>query len=440
MKLTGNLGHQGPPNTLSSQKEKLDTITCKIINIEQKIVTAPPKAGNPPGLQTKNPKTKGQGAKQKGTEATPKYWYHKDLKDFSTKRLVLWAAVISVGKWGRPINDQPKPFNHKCNDNREAIQAYIKRTLQYHFGPGKLNCFPSAPPADRKISSGWTKSFNWEILNYNREVISCSQKTPVYPAQPYMKIEGKDQCTTMNPLQADKGKQRMVETPVAEVEDPWIETPRGGLMSCDSSKPKQISFTAAAAATKPKITAPQPKYDNVPTTWFVTPMSKRPAKHTGNYGKRYMIKFHMDKKPLPGTAMPIQAIISEINRTCGQFHIKANSAKWTPAMNLTIFFTHDSIDPQIEKARNTILGVLAKGTNKSLFIKSTKWSRIVVRDVPTQKWVTDENAPTDQDLGAPPPGEFIQVTDAELKEEIRKSHPILADTIFVSARIFYGPF
>ena len=91
-KFMGDLGHQGPPNTSSSQKEKLDTIACKITNIEQKIITAPPKAGNPPGLQTKNLKTEGQGAKQKGTKATSEYWYHKDLKDFLTKRLILWAC------------------------------------------------------------------------------------------------------------------------------------------------------------------------------------------------------------------------------------------------------------------------------------------------------------------------------------------------------------
>ena len=96
---TGEFRASGPPSTSSSQKEKLDTIACKITNIEQKIVTAPPKAGNPPGPQTKNPKTKGQGAKKKGTEAQVN-WFDKDLEDFSTTRLSLWAAAISTGKWG----------------------------------------------------------------------------------------------------------------------------------------------------------------------------------------------------------------------------------------------------------------------------------------------------------------------------------------------------
>ena len=98
--------------------------------------------------------------------------------------------------------------------------------------------------------------------------------------------------------------------------------------------------------------------------------------------------------------MPIQAVVSKINRTCAQFNIKANSAKWTPTMNLQLYFTHDSIDPQIEKAKKMILGTVAKGCPKSVFLKSAKWLRIVVRDMPTQKWIIDEEGMVDEDTGA----------------------------------------
>ena len=430
-RLPGNLGHQDPPSTSSSQKEKLDTIARKLINIEQKIVAAPPKAGNPPGPQNKNPKTEGQGAKQKGAEAQAN-WYDKDLENFSTARLSLWAAAISTGKWGRRINDQSEPFNFKNVTERKETQAYIRRALQYYFGPGKPNQFPYAPPADLKVGSGWTKKFEWQIIDHDGNVLN-SAKTPIYPPgrvnQPQFAPRSEDP-TPPRETTKDKGKQRAVDTPVTESENPWIETPRGGSTSRDSSKPKQISFAAAAAATKPKITAPQQKYDNVPTTCFMTPMPKQSIKRTGNYGKRYMIKFHKDEKPNKGTEMPIQVVVSEINRTCSSLNVKANSAEWTPALNLTIFFTHDSVDSQIEKARNTILGAIARGCPRSIFIKSTKWSRIVIRDVPTQTWVSETNTTPDEDTGMIP-GHFAKITPEELEHEVRKSHPILENIVFL---------
>ena len=214
------------------------------------------------------------------------------------------------------------------------------------------------------------------------------------------------------------------------MENPWIETSRGKSSKSSKSPPAHISL-AAAAASKPKITTPQPKYDNIPTSKFMAPMPKKTfTKRTGNYGKRYMVYFKKDEKPTKGTALPIQAVVSEINRTCVPFHIKANSAEWTPAMNLMIYFTHDSAEPQIEKARKTILGAIAKGTTKTVFLKAVKWSRIIIRDVPTQKWISDESAMADEDTGMIP-GDFAQITLEDLEEEIRKSHPILKETVFL---------
>ena len=95
------------------------------------------------------------------------------------------------------------------------------------------------------------------------------------------------------------------------MENPWIETPKGGSTSRTTTPPKSF---AAAAATKPKIMAPQQRYDNIPTTRFMAPMPKKPVtKQTGNFGKHYMVRFHRNEKPLKGTAMLIQAVVSEIN-------------------------------------------------------------------------------------------------------------------------------
>ena len=436
---TENSGHQSPLSFLSSQKEKLDMIARKVTSLDHKISSAAPSApGNLPGLQNKNQKTEGQGAKQKGTEAK-EHWYNKDLNNFSTERLGLWAAAISTGKWGRRINDQAEPFNFKQITDRKTVQAYINRAIQFHFKPRGTNNFPYAPPAELKVRSGWTKKFEWQIINHEGNVVKTA-RTPLYPPNWIAPLQLEHTFTEESKCSKNKGKQRAVKTtgsffttnifePTPDVEDPWTETPKGGSTSRGPSKPKQFSF-ATAAASKPRITAPQPKYDNVLTARFMAPMPKAPVKRTGNYGKKYMLKFNKNEKPAKGAALPIQAVVSKINCTCSQFNIKANSADWTPAMNLIIFFTHNSIDPQIEKARNTILSILAKGTAKTLFFKLTKWSRIVIRDIPTQKWIADEDAIVDEDTGMLP-GKYVPVTDAELEAEIRKSSTVLENTMFI---------
>lgn len=95
--------------------------------------------------------------------------------------------------------------------------------------------------------------------------------------------------------------------------------------------------------------------------------------------------------------MPIQVIVSEINRTCSTLNIRANSAKWTEFLNLSIYITHDSIDAQIEKARSTILGVVCRGH-------------------------TDPNTSFHK---------FVPVTKGDLEAELRSAHPLLTDTTFM---------
>ena len=48
------------------------------------------------------------------------------------------------------------------------------------------------------------------------------------------------------------------------------------------------------------------------------------------------------EKPTKNTKLPIQVIISKINQTYSGLNIKANSAEWTLALNLQIFFTYNT--------------------------------------------------------------------------------------------------
>ena len=63
--ISGKTGQQGPPPPSTSQKDKINLITWKVMAIEQKVETVKT-AGNPPGPQNKTQKTEGtQGVKQK---------------------------------------------------------------------------------------------------------------------------------------------------------------------------------------------------------------------------------------------------------------------------------------------------------------------------------------------------------------------------------------
>ena len=104
----------------------------------------------------------------------------------------------------------------------------------------------------------------------------------------------------------------------------------------------------------------------------MAPLPKVAPKHTRSYRKRYMLKYSQYEKPTEGTKLSIQVVITEINHTYSHLNIKANLAEWTSALNLQIFFMHNSLDSQIKKARATILGVLAKGYSKTIFMKSIK--------------------------------------------------------------------
>jgi len=146
-----------------------------------------------------------------------------------------------------------------------------------------------------------------------------------------------------------------------------------------------------------------------------------------------MLKFHRDDKIPAGTRIPAQAAVSEVNRTCRTLNVRANTTEWTTASNLFIFFTYDSIDSQIEKARSTILGVLVRSMPKTIFMKAVKWSRIVIRDFPTERWVapTDEEMESQETLYADAYSSFAKVTRDEIATAIHQSHPILTDAIFM---------
>ena len=428
--LTGQestVAHKGPaspPVQLCANDKVLDQIARKVNSIEQKVNK--PSGANPPGsaiLPSSPPRILAQ-AKGKAPvrpPAAPTHpqtvprpsplgptppdhafngpWYDNLLQNTSTERLNLWAAMISVGKWG-PLSTSGKPctFPYGKPAPRELVSRYVGDSLAEHMKPGSSWTMVSPPVGSLpKILKGWVTTLQWQVCNHKGQVITEKQ----------------------SPLFA----------PGLEPEAPWSQTPKGG------GKPKSFANAAKAATStpEPKITTPQKKYGDVPTSCFMQPAPKAARPPPRSFGKKYMLKFHQDDKVPAGSRIPAQAAISEINRTCRTLNVRANTAEWATAGNLFVFFTYDSIDSQIEKARSTILGVLARGMPRTIFMKVVKWSRIVIRDFPTERWVAPngDEMENQESLHTDAYGSFVKVSRDEIATAICQSHPILIDAIFM---------
>ena len=441
--ILGKTGHQGPPPPLTSHNDKIDLIARKVMAIEQKVKKVKP-AGNPPGPQNKNLKNEGpQGVKQKDAEEKNwNEWYQQVLKDSSTTRIALWAAMVCSSKWGKPSGDTVEVINHRSADCDE-LTAFICRAISHHYRKGQSGTFLMPPAQPIEFTRGWSSSFFWCIIDRFGNTTDCEQKRTVYAPGKNLNTKTTTTPTGQNvtakpppvnmsskpkPTES-KGKQRAVEPTDFYLEEPWQDTPQRGAKPKNVT-PKKSFAQITALASKPKITAPQSKYDNVPTARFMAPMPRKPPPRR-SYGKKYILRFHRDEKPTEGTKLDTRVVTSEINRTCSEFNVKANSAEWTSALNLLIYFTHDSTDSQIEKVKKTILGALARGcSTKTVFMKSVKWSRIVVRDMPTHKWVHKEPVMGEEELGQPT-GEFIPITKEDMESSLHAAHPILENTIFL---------
>jgi len=404
--------------------EVLDQIARKVNAIEQKVNR--PSGANPPGSAIQPPSPPRIQAQEKGKtpirlpvapthpQTVPRPsppgptppdhaflgpWYDNLLQNASTERLTLWAAMISVGKWG-PLSTSGKPctFPYGKPNPRDLVSRYIGDSLAEHMKPGSSWAMVSPPVGSLpKVLKGWTTSLQWQVCNDEGQVIA-EGKTPLF-------------------------------APGLAPEAPWSQTPKGG------GKPKTFANAAKVATNtpQPKIMAPQKKYGDVPTSRFMQPAPKATRPPPRSFGKKYMLKFHRDDKTPAGSRIPAQATVSEINRTCRTLNVRANTAEWTTAGNLFVFFTYDSIDSQIEKARSTILGVLARGMPRTIFMKLVKWSRIVIRDFPTERWVapTDDEMENQETLYADAYGSFVRVTKDEIATAIRQSHTLLTEAIFM---------
>ena len=140
-----------------------------------------------------------------------------------------------------------------------------------------------------------------------------------------------------------------------------------------SLNPPQITTTvpkggatfvsAAAGVNKPnKPTAP------------INPKTKRP---TFQHRQIYTLCFSRDA-PWKGVQTPAHIVVDKINVACEKMYkIKAILARWTEKNNLTVTFTNESKDKDIENAAKTIINILAQGYTHVSFAKPAIWNKLV---------------------------------------------------------------
>ena len=337
------------------------------------------------------------------------------------------------------MGDTIEIINHRTSDWDE-LTAFIRRAISFHYRKGQIRTFPMPSTQHIEFTRGWATSFFWCIIDQFGNTTDNEQKWTVYVLGRNQSTKtSTTQTTPINPPPVNlttkpkeqKGKQRAIDPTDFYLEEPWQNTPQGGGKPKPAT-PKKLFAQVAASSSKPKISTPQNKYKNIPTACFMAPMPKKPPP-CRSYGKKYILHFHRDEKPMERTKLDTQVVTSEINRTYLEFNVKANLAEWTSALNLLIYFTHDSTNSQIEKAKNMILGALTRGCSpKTMFMKSVKWSRIVVRNVSTHKWVHKEPEMGEEELGQPT-SKFIPITKEDMEASLRATHPILKNAIFLES-------
>ena len=125
---------------------------------------------------------------------------------------------------------------------------------------------------------------------------------------------------------------------------------------------------------------------------------------------------------LTGHRLTPQQVVLRVNQIHNHLPFKAILAKWTLKHNLTITFSKESLDKDIDDAAQSIKQCLFPENNHAIFGRAVNWSKIVFRNTPCRSYSInpEDNSIVSQDLNP----------DA-LLEAVRESHPLLETATFI---------
>ena len=174
----------------------------------------------------------------------------------------------------------------------------------------------------------------------------------------------------------------------------------------------------------------QPSYANIAgsriqhqsTTWQGTPVKPPQAASTPFQNRNTRVIRFPQGNRFTGHRLTPQQVVLRVNQVHTHLPFKAILAKWTLKHNLTITFSKDSLDKDIDEAAPSIKQCLFPDNNHAIFGKAVNWSKIVFKNTPCRSYTInpENNSIVTQDL-----------SPNALVEAVRESHPLLEKATFV---------
>ena len=190
-----------------------------------------------------------------------------------------------------------------------------------------------------------------------------------------------------------------------------------------TSSPKPSPFSHHRRSTRPSyadITGSRIQHQS--TTWQDMPFKPTQAAPALSQNRNTRVIHFPQGNRFTGHRLTPQQVVLRVNQVHSQLPFKAILAKWTLKHNLTITFSKDSLDKDIDEAAQSIKQCLFPDNTHAIFGNAVNWSKVVFKNTPCRSYTINpvDNTIVAQDLSP----------DA-LVEAVRESHPLLEKATFV---------
>ena len=201
-------------------------------------------------------------------------------------------------------------------------------------------------------------------------------------------------------------------------------TPHSNLpLPSATSNPRPPSFPHPGHPTRPSYAnIAGSRIQHQSTTWQGTPVKQPQAAPTPFQNRNTRVIRFPQGNRFTGHRLTPQQVVLRVNQIHEHLPFKAILAKWTLKHNLTITFSKDSLDRDIDEAAQSIKQCLFPDNNHAIFGKAVNWSKIVFKNTPCRSFSInpEDNSIVAQDL-----------SPNALLEAVRESHPLLEKASFV---------
>ena len=164
------------------------------------------------------------------------------------------------------------------------------------------------------------------------------------------------------------------------------------------------------------------KIQHQTSTWQNTPTNTNTATPPSFQNRNTRVIRFPQGHRFTGHRLTPQQVVLRVNQTHQHLPFQAILAKWTLKHNLTITFSKESMDKDIDDAAQSIKQCLFPENNHAIFGKAVNWSKIVFKNTLCRSYTInpEDNSIVAQDL-----------SPNALLEAVRESHPLLETATFV---------